>query len=271
MSLSPVEIEQLIDKLRNRYREYAAKHNKKWFSSDPFEERLQMARDNRMNLEGFILAEVANFEKLKEKYEKKKKDRPFSETVDTIIEENTAKIRKYPRIEFHPRAGFELSYFYGAMSEFAAVYFSVFRLVPLADDLKRKLFDFEDHLQVLAMEQGRKPARRIEDHILVLSRHSVTELEIERDGNEYLKSCAFLLHEVIDFCDGLLASRNSDWEEPLQFNRLYVEEDRKRGIVGVFSGSTGYGAIVMVRDRASEIIEDFRLTAFRARREDSPF
>ena len=120
------------------------------------------------------------------------------------------------------------------------------------------------------MERGREPAKRIDDHILVLSRPGVTELEIERDSNEYLKSCALLLHEVVDFCEGLLASRNSDWEAPLQFNQLYVEDDRKRGIIDVFSGSTGYGGIVTVRDRASEIINDFRLGAFRRRHGDSP-
>jgi len=263
MSLSTEEIEKLIYKLRDRYEEYAQKHNQKWFNSEPFEERLRMALENRMNMEGFILAEISNFEKLRERYEKKKKDRPFSETVDTIIEENTAKIRKYPRIEFHSRAGFELTYFYGAMSEFARVYFAVFRLISAADDLKRKLFEFEDALDFLAVPKGKGPSKRIDDHMLVLSRHHVTELEIERDGNDYLKSSALLLHEIIDFCDGLLASRNSDWEVPLQFNHLYVEDERKREILEVFTGASGYGAMLTVRDRGSEIIEDFRLHAFK--------
>lgn len=263
MSLSTEEISKLIDKLRDRYDEYGKKHNASWFNRDPFEERLRMALDNRMNLEGFILAEIANFEKLRERYEKKKNSRPFSETVDNIIEENTAKIRKYPRIEFHSRAGFEISYFYGALSEFLRVYFAAFWLVPLEDELKNTLFQFENELQFLAMPRGNNPSKRIDDHILVLSRPHVTELEIERDNNEYLKQSALLLNEIIDFCDGLMASRNSDWEAPLQFDSLYLEEERKKGIVDVFTGATGYGALVTIRERASDIVVDFRLQAFR--------
>ncbi len=265
MSLSTEEIDKLIVKLRKRYDEYSKKHSATWFNRNLFEERLRMAKENRMNLEGFILAEISNFEKVRERFEKKKNDRPFSETVDNIIEENTAKIRKYPRIDFHPRAGFEITHFYGALCEFAHIYFAAFWLIPLEEDLKKNLFRFEDELQFLAVPKGSSPSKRIEDHILVLSRRNVTELEIERDNNEYLKQSALLINEIIDFCDGLLASRNGNWEAPLQFNKLYVEDDRKKGIINIFTGTTGYGAVVTIRERASDIIEDFRLHAFKRR------
>lgn len=265
MSLSNEEVNRLVEKLRSRYDEYGKIHNRTWFNRDSFEERLAMALENRMNMEGFILAEITNFEKIRERYEKKKKDRPFSETVDTIIEENTAKIKKYPRIEFHPRAGFEITHFYGALSEFARVYFAAFRLVSLEDDLKRRIIRFEEELQFLALPRGRMPARRIEDHILVLNRPGVTALEIERDNNEYLKESALLLNEIIDFCDGLLASRDSGWEEPLQFSRLYIEDEIKKSLVRIFTGATGYGAVVTIRERASDIVSDFRLQAFKKR------
>ncbi len=70
-----------------------------------------MALRNRMNLEGFILAEITAFEKLKDLYDRKSTEKSFSETVNNIIEENTARIRKYPRVDFHPRSGFEIGHF----------------------------------------------------------------------------------------------------------------------------------------------------------------
>lgn len=72
MSLSTEEIDKLIVKLRKRYDEYSKKHSATWFNRNLFEERLRMAKENRMNLEGFILAEISNFEKVRERFEKKR-------------------------------------------------------------------------------------------------------------------------------------------------------------------------------------------------------
>jgi hypothetical protein len=250
-------------KLRTRYEECAARYNRKWFDSGPFEERFQMALRNRMNLEGFILAEITAFEKLKDLYDRKSTEKSFSETVNNIIEENTARIRKYPRVDFHPRSGCEIGHFYGAMSEFVMYYFPVLWLLNPDEDIRKIMFRFENDLHFLAMPQGKKPSRRIEDHALLLARPNVRELEIERDTSEYLKDSALLLHEIIDFCEGLLQTRRSEWESPLSFTKLFVEDSRRKRIVDLFSGSTGYGALVSVSGRARDIIADFRLKAFR--------
>ena len=263
MALTETEIQRLIEKLREKYHDYAGRQNARWFNVEPFEERLQMALRNRMNLEGFILAEITAFEKLRERYDKKKNEKPFSATVDSIIEENTARIKRYPRIEFHPRAGLEISHFYGAMAGFALYYFPVMWLLDLDESLKKALFRFEDNLNFLAIPQGSRPSKRIGDHMLVLSRQGIRELDIERDASDYLKMSAILLHEIIDFCQGLLDRRNSDWEVPLGFSKLYVEDTRKKKIVDIFSGTTGYGALITVSSYARDIIEDFRLKAFR--------
>ena len=72
MSLSKEEQLGLVDKLRSRYDEYAKKFSPAWFNRPAFEERYRMAIVNDMDIEAFILAEVANFEKIRERYEKKK-------------------------------------------------------------------------------------------------------------------------------------------------------------------------------------------------------
>jgi hypothetical protein len=262
MPMSDDEIDRLIEKLKQKYSEHSRK-NPTWFSYDAFQDRLLMAVKNRMNREAFILAEIANFEKTREKYEKKKNEKSFSEQVDRIIEEQTARIKKYPELRFHPTAGLEIAHLYGALSEFAMNYFSVLFAVVEDKSLKDRLVAFQQELAVLAVPRGTLPARRIEDHLMKLKRAGVPEIELERDKNEYLKSSAFLLHELIDFCDGLIEARNAEWENPLRMNKLFIEDSRKKAILSLFSGCTGYGAIMKVRDHAAAIIEDFRLTAFR--------
>ena len=262
MAMTDGEIKQLIEKLKQRYSEYSKK-NPTWFNVDAFDERLLMAIKNRMNMEAFILAEIANFEKIKEKYDKKKSEKSFAEQVDRIIDEITARIKKYPEMKFHPKAGLEISHFYGALSEFEQYYFAVLFVLINDKSLKERLIVFEDALNILAAPRGKLPAKKIEDHLLKLRRRGAPEIEIERDKNEYLKESAFLLHEIIDFCDGLIEARNAEWENPLRLNKLFIEDKRKKRISTLFAGLTGYGAIMKVRDYAACIIEDFRLSAFR--------
>lgn len=263
MPLSRQEVDILIEKLRGKYRDCAKKYSPKWFNADSFEERLRMSLNNRMNLEGFIFAEIAAFEKLKEKYEKKKSAGTFSQKVDRIIEENTARIRKYPAISFHPRAGIEIVHFYGAISEFTLHALPVLRLIADDNGIKNRLNDLESALDSLATPRGSRPPKRIEDHSLLLSRRGAGELEIERDKNEYLKESAFVLHDIVTLCDELMERRDGQWEQPLRFDRLYCEGERKKRVVKRFSGHTGYGAILEIRDLAAGVIEDFRLQAFR--------
>ena len=75
MELTSEEIDLLIKKLRDKYTTYARKYSQNWFNIHSFEKRLETAINNKMNLNGFILAEIKNFETILEKYEKKKNER----------------------------------------------------------------------------------------------------------------------------------------------------------------------------------------------------
>ncbi|HQO40379.1 MAG TPA: hypothetical protein PK986_07915 [Spirochaetota bacterium] len=265
MPLNREEIDSLVTKLREKYRDYAKKHSPAWFNIDSFEQRLGLALRNRMNLEGFILAEISNFEKLREQYDKKKKQKEnsFSKEVDRIIEENTARIKKYPSRLFHPRCSAEISHFYGALNIMAEDYFPVFRLLAPDDQLKKNLESIEIVMQNMCVPAGSRNPRRIDDHILLLNRQAVREIEIEKDGNEYLKEGAFILHDIIDLCERILESPSDSWNYPVTFQKLYIEEIKKRKVIDAFSGMTGFGAILKVKDYAAQVIEDFRLSAFR--------
>lgn len=265
MALNKDEVNDLIAKLRGRYREYSDRYSQKWFDVKAFDERLSMAIKNRMNLEGFILAEISNFEKLKERYDKKKKlkEKSFSKEVDQIIEENLARIKKYPAIVFHPRCGLEIAHFYGALTFFSVELFPIVRIVISDSRLKNTVNSLEDRLLFLAEPRGNIHPRRIADHILLLNRHGVKDIEIEKDTNEYLKEGAFLLHDIIDFCDGIIDSGRDEWNYPLTFEKLFIEEERKKAVIEHFSDLTGYGAIFKLKEHVTEIIKDFRLGFFR--------
>lgn len=265
MPLNREEIDGLIKKLREKYRDYSKKHSPRWFDADAFDQRLGIAIRNRMNLEGFILAEISNFEKLKEQYDKKKKQKEnsFSKEVDRIIEENSARIKKYPSKVFHPRCSIEVAHFYGALNSLAEDYFPVFRMIITDEPRKKQIAAFEAAMHNMCVPAGSRNPRRVDDHVLILNRPGVREIEIEKDGNDYLKEGAFLLHDIMDLCDSMLETPADEWNYPVTFQKLYIEEAKRKRVIEEFGGMTGFGAILKIREYAGSVLEDFRLTAFR--------
>lgn len=265
MPLSSNEIEGLVKKLRENYEEYAKKYSPKWFDIEQFNERYLHAVRRGMNLEGFILAEISTFEKLKERYEKRKKakENPFSKKVDQIIDENLAKIKKYPQIVFHPSCGVEIGYFYGAMKDFSYSFFPILWYLIREHHMRIELNRIEENLEFYTMPGSDKYSKRIEDHINVLNRPGIREIDIEKDRNDFLKECAFILHDVSIICGNAMEITMEEWNYPISFDRFHIEEKRKKAVISNFNDSTGYGAILRVKEKSNEIISDFRLSAFK--------
>jgi len=263
--VSEKEIERLIEKLRAQYDEYAEKFSPRWFDRHAFEDRLQTALRNKMDLEGFILAEISNFETIKERYDKKKDSNSFSRKVDSIIEEHAEKIRVYPDIEFHPRAGFEIRHMYGALTLLVENHVPILWVILEEREHRDILFRLEQKLEQYGGTRGRRHAPRIEDHVAILKRPGVRELDVENDKNRYLREAAFMLNEVVIFCALLLEHRTPSWEAPLRFDGLHIEGSRKKKVMDTFRGCSGYGAIVTIMDYAEGVINNFRLQAFRER------
>lgn len=252
------EIEILIAKLRNKYDEYATKYSPRWFNKEAFEERLQTALRNKIDLEAFIVAEIAHFETIRKRYDEKKSESSFSQKVDALIEELTAKIKKYPKIEFHPKAHFEIIHMYGACNLLLELYFPVLWII--LDDHTR-LYEFEQELHYLCSHNVKRFSKRIEDHIALLRRPSVKYIEIEKDKNEYLKECAFLLHRIHQWLSQILPQYSNSTS--ILFAKLYISEEKRKKIIDQFQGDTPSTAIKKIQSYIAGIIDDFRLQAFR--------
>jgi hypothetical protein len=268
MGLSDKEIDGLINKVRIRYKEAYTEYKSRLFNIEAFEDRLQTALRKRMNMEAFILAEITNFEQLKQRIEeernpKKIEESAFSKQVNQIFEENTARINKYKEIQFHPQADIEITHLYGALSEFMQYHFSILWIILNDYQYKEKVHTLDLRFSDFAVSKSKRHPKRIEDHITVLTRKNVKEIEIERDKNNFLKESAFLLHEVIDFMDDLIEIRDKEWDNPLKFDKLNIDSVAKKKILSIFSGTTPYGAILKIREHAEEILKDFRLESFR--------
>ncbi|MDA3900741.1 MAG: hypothetical protein PF637_09520 [Spirochaetes bacterium] len=263
MKLSEQETAQLLERLRNRYDEYSKKYNPAWFNRNTFEDRVTFAYENRMDMSAFILAEVANFEKMKEKYEKQKERSSFANKVDKIIEEQMERISKYPRMEFHPRAGIEISHMYGALYHLADRLYPVLWLIVDDTSSREKLQQLESELFHFAQPTLSRLPRFTEDYALLLARPNLSELEVEKGKNNYLKEAAFLLFHIAAFCDYLIKNPGSLFEHPVSFSRGYESAEKKKKLSEEFSSLTGFGAVFKIKHYCEDLVADFRLTAFR--------
>lgn len=267
MPLNEKELDKLIEKIRKNYSDSSQKFNAKWFDIEAFEARMRHAQINKMNIEQFLLAEVANLEKIKEKYEATQKKsvvkKSFSQKVDEMLEDINNMIKKYPEIKFHEYADFELKKFYGAVNFFARNYFSLLWALVKDRNLKDKLMSIESKFFHNAMDFTDRESKRIEDHKLLLNRRDVKDIDIEKDKNDFLKDTAFILHEIISFCDSAVGSRDETLDMPVDLEKLFTSEKQRKEIGEKFDNLSGYGALLKIKEEAETIITDFRLGAFK--------
>jgi len=263
MALSNNEISAMLSKLRNKYTEYSDKYNSKYFDIYQFEQRYRHSLNNNMNKEAFILSEIAHFEKMREMFETKKTQVSVSDKFDKIIEENLSRIIKYPKITIHSNADIEITHLYGALNFIYEKIFPVMWIIIKESSKKNMLSNLDNSLAEFAAYTDGRLAKRVEDYLMTISRRDISEIDKEKSKNLYLKEAAFQLHLLSEFCEKLINNPEQNFELPLNFSGSNISEAHRKLFLKEFSNSTGFGAIMKVKESADIIIDDFRLNAFK--------
>lgn len=242
-----LDIDEAIQKLKNKYREYLEEYGTKIFNLQSFEERYRNALANKIDLNTFLLAEIEVFKELKKKVEKpdteeiKDTSPTYSELADKIIEDNMDKIKGYRFIDFHPDAEEETKHLLGAITEF---YYEVWgkinemiRTLGLkgTDDVRLKL---ENDFTFFAIPVRGSYSRAVEDYVLALSRKN--PVDNEKAAINFMRFGGILLNNCLRVVnDGLSTLENI----PESGDKLKV--------------------LNRYKDILKKIIEDFRLTEIR--------
>jgi len=132
--LKQSEIDEAIEKIRQKYDEFVTRFGKPAALKTGFEERYLYALRMRMDLARFIQAEVdavmelearelREIKKLKEKKQASLMEaREKKDTAQKVIEENLRRIQHYPEFDFEHEASQELKKLIGAMHWFEKAY-----------------------------------------------------------------------------------------------------------------------------------------------------
>ena len=113
--LSPKEIQEIVQKIKNQYKKYQ-KESPKIFKLSEFEKRYALNISSKGNTSLFLNEELKYFFELKKKYVQNQ-IKENQTTFYQIAQNFEKKFKKYLYIDFHPLAKKELKYFYGAIKE----------------------------------------------------------------------------------------------------------------------------------------------------------
>ncbi|MFN3410561.1 MAG: hypothetical protein ACK4YF_00170 [Exilispira sp.] len=180
------EIEQRIQRLKDRYRELGQKYGKKRFNLEKFEERYKEALKSNYDLSIFISAEEEALTQLYQETlnpvrEKDKYDASFMKKVDKLLEDYEDRIKAYPYIDFHPDANEELKYLYGAIKQFYLNIFPFLEIIfgsrELGTNIIKDFSVFYGFIDYFGRDTQNGYSRRIEDHIIKIKHYSLNEVE----------------------------------------------------------------------------------------------
>ncbi|MBM9500030.1 hypothetical protein JWG44_07175 [Leptospira sp. 201903071] len=253
--LQSAEIKAVLEKLRTEYSENSKK-NPKAFDLKAFESRLMMILQQKGNLTQFLKEEIQFLETLKAKHKEleDKKQAAKGDTINKILEEQEARLKKYQRIDFHPLAKPEIRYFYGAILSFAEselpALIYVFKGTPEFSVFK----DAITIIERMGISRRGLPSNRINEHVKALLDANGNQSAMEKDGQNILKEVCLALK-------GILTSVKDCMEKNRVSETLSIKIDEKEFPKAAESyQNLVFGiALEKIIVRAETIIRDFRM------------
>ena len=212
--LTTSEIETAVDKIRQKYNDYIIQYMKPLSSSQGFEDRYIEALRNRTNMEVFLHVEISVLAELvrREEDELRKKQaertrrarkikRGGEDFADRVLKELKKKIEKYPSIQLHQDASFEMQKLCGFLSHFYLEYFFTVENIIRGLSFSRTVHGLAGIASALAdfYDAGEhKEPRAFSRYINFLSDPMRDYYAIDREEKRILLESAKILHSIHD-------------------------------------------------------------------------
>jgi hypothetical protein len=242
--LTPGEISASVEKIRKTYDEYISKYYKPRSLRQAFESRYITALRAKIDISSFLLAEISAIRELIEREEQRVQlgpVRPATEKApgyaDKVVEENRARISKYPELAFNPDAGEEVRRLAGALSDLAGTFWPDlgFALQETMYAMSSsEMLTLDSQLRYLSSTDRQETPQFLNRLIIQLRKFPRNFAAIDREEKDYILQASFFLHDLFTVLE--------------RVKRVYTEmlPDRRKVIEDTLA-------------RTWEIITDFRL------------
>ena len=205
--LTPGEISASVEKIRKKYDDYVSKYFKPRTLRRAFETRYIEALRAKVDISSFLLAEIAAIQELIEREEQRVQlgpVRPASTEkpqsfADKVLEENRARIAKYPDVPFHADASDEVRRMAGALTDLAERQWP-----PLGEALEETMYAMtssemlamDSQLRYLASSGGNETPQFLNRLVVELKKFPRHYPSIDREEKDYILQSSFFLHDL---------------------------------------------------------------------------
>lgn len=205
--LTPGEISASVEKIRKKYDDYVVKYFKPRTLRRAFETRYIQALRAKVDISSFLLAEIAAIQELIEREEQRVQlgpvrpsaEKPPQSFADKVLEENRARIEKYPDLPFHADASEEVRRMAGALTDLAGR-----RWQDLGSALEETMYamsssemlSMDSQLRFLSSPGGNETPQFLNRLLVELRKFPRHYPSIEREEKDYILECSFFLHEL---------------------------------------------------------------------------
>lgn len=251
--LNSSEKEKLLNKIRSEYKTYSLESSQ-IFNLKGFEERYTATLIEKGNLENFLKQEILFFEELKKKHNelKKKRELQKGETFNKIIEEQEAKISKYPKFEFHPMAKLELKYFAGAIQNFLEIEINLIYQIYKGTFEINQFQDSILQLERIGLSKKGTVPLRLMEHVRILASGNASK--IEQDSQIIIKDGSIALKKIYDCILETKEKTKFNFKLNFKFNEKLEKE-----LFDNFHNKSFESSIPLILDKIIGIITDFRM------------
>jgi hypothetical protein len=204
--LTPGEISATVEKIRKRYDEYVVKFFKPKSLRRAFESRYIQALRAKVDVSSFLLAEIAAIQELIQREEQRVQLGPVRPAADKepgfadkVLEENRARIAKYPDLAFNPDASDDVRRMAGALTELTAR-----RWQDLGAALEETMYamnssemlSLDSQLRYLSSAGGNEAPQFLNRLLVQLRKFPRHYPSIDREEKEYILEASFFLHDL---------------------------------------------------------------------------
>jgi len=211
-SLSNKELDQALEKLREKYDHLITSYMKPLKIKMDFEERYAQALRAKMNMELFIKGEMEMLEELfkteEEREDKEAYDNLLRETrkekygdkgyAQKVVDDQDKQIERYPFMRIHPHASKEICYLFGALKDFEKTYWHsleshLANVFPA--ERNNALAQMDQTLWQCTHSRDDKAPIILERYVMMLDSEELYG-DLLQESQSCIKEAAFLLHDI---------------------------------------------------------------------------
>ncbi|MDH4199344.1 MAG: hypothetical protein OEV66_03100 [Spirochaetia bacterium] len=247
----------LVEKLREKYQRAAEKYGEKIFNLVELESRITHLLKTKGNVESFVKAEMAFYEKAMSiafaKTQEIEKKKEANARINAILDSHTQKIRKYKDIFFDPVASVEVRKMVGAITDWYDNGLPLIKYLYRGAEVWNEIIPVYQEMERFYMPPGRPSTAFLRNYADEIRK--MPQDQKENAERRLIQTCANSLYKMENLLEKEM-QKMTDFQKAriINMSPAFDPEIREK-----WAKMKEFEALAIVTSDISNIIDDFRL------------